>query len=74
MGDKVVIRTAQAAFEDLHARAEGSRGGVKVPRAALMSLLMDHSLMVGKLGDAGHEVVDGMGEAPVPVRVRRRGG
>ncbi len=73
MSDKIVIRTAQAAFEDLHARAEKSRGRVEVPRAALLDLLMDHSLMVGKLEYLAHKVVDGMGEAPVPVRVRRRG-
>ena len=70
---KVVLRTALSVFEDMHTRAEKSRGKVEVPRAALMALLMDHSLMVGKLEDAGHEVVDGMGEDPVPVRVRRRG-
>ncbi len=74
MGDKIVIRTVQVAFEDLHARAEKARGtAVGVSRAALLALLMDHSLMVGKLEDAGYEVVDGMGEGTVPVRVRRRG-
>ena len=70
----MVLKTPQVAFEDLHERAERSRGGVKVPRVALMALLMDHSLMIGKLGDAGYEVTDGMGEDPVPPRVRRRGG
>ncbi len=69
---RVVLRTALSMFEDMHTRAEKKRGGVQVPRAALLALLMDHSLMVGKLEESGHEVVDGMGEDPVPVRVRRR--
>ena len=71
---RVVLKTVQVVFEDLHERVERSRGGVRVPRAALMALLMDHSLMIGKLGDAGYDVTDSMGEDTVPPRVRRRGG
>ncbi len=75
MGSKVVLRTTQVVFEDLHGRAEKSRGKrVVVSPSALLNLLMDHSRMIGKLKDAGHRVVDEIGEDPVPVRVRRRGG
>ncbi len=72
---KVVLRTALSVFEDMHERTERSRGKkVVVSPSTLLNLLMDHSLMVGKLKDAGHEVVDELDEDPVPVRVRKRGG
>lgn len=71
---KVVIRTTQRDFEHMHEQIDNSRGRVTVTRATLLRLLVDYSTMIGSLEYDGHTVVDGQGEPPVPVRVRRRGG
>ncbi len=73
MSKPVKITTTLAEFEDLHARHQKTRGRkVEVPKDVLMRLLMDHGRLVGALERAGFEVTDGTGEAPLPVRVRRR--
>lgn len=71
-GSVTKLRTTLDKFEALYERTEGSRGKVRITRQELLDLLMDHSTMVGHLQDDGRTVTDGVNEAPLPARVRRR--
>ena len=68
---EIHTRTTQRAFESLYEVANASGKFVGVTRKELLDLLMDYSIMVGKLIDAGYWVTDGRGPS-LPPRVRRR--
>ena len=71
--DIIQVHTPLRDFEWLYEVASAGRAGMaKISKSELLSLLMDHSLLVGKAEDRGYKVVDVAGEEALPIRVRRR--
>lgn len=71
--DIIQVRTPLHDFERLYEVATTGRAGMaKINKGELLSLLMDHSLLVGKAEDRGYKIVDAAGGEALPIRVRRR--
>lgn len=47
------LKTSLAAFEELHALADGRGKETRVTKEALLNLLMDHSALVARLNEMG---------------------
>lgn len=56
MSQTVELLTPLDTFQDLHVLADGKDGKVKVDKAALRRLLIDHTLMIGALKQAAVQV------------------
>lgn len=70
--DRVVIKTTLPELERAQGLVEQSRGAaIRVPRALLINLLMDHSTMTRRLEEAGYRVGAVTGEEQ-PARIRTR--
>jgi len=54
MSDTLELKLSKTAFDDAHKRLDGIRpstDAVKIPRATLVALLMDHAAMIKRLRD-----------------------
>ena len=52
MSDTLALKLSKAAFDDAYVRLDGIRpstDSVKIPRATLVAMLMDHASMIKRL-------------------------